>query len=97
MGTICEDETDDIDQDLDKMKVYNNGYTTGKPYVRIDTSVGRQQNKFNTFGFKAVAAEKLPDSVIAKGFRQRIIELRCVYGCPAYDISGCNSRRSRRV
>jgi hypothetical protein len=87
IGTICEDEADNIDLDNDKMKVYKNGYTTGKPYHRIDTSFGgRVQGRFNTFSFKACAAEKLPDSVTAKGFRERIIELPCVYGFPQYDI-----------
>jgi Bifunctional DNA primase/polymerase, N-terminal len=87
IGTICEDEADNIDEDREKMKVYKNGYTTGFPYHRTDTSSGRQQLKFNTFSFKAFAAEKLPDSVKAKGFNQRIIELPCVYGSPKYDIS----------
>jgi hypothetical protein len=87
MGTICEDEADNIEEDREKMKVYKNGYTTGFPYHRTDTSSGRQQLKFNTFSFKAFAAEKLPDSVKAKGFKQRIIELPCVYGSPKYDIS----------
>jgi hypothetical protein len=87
VGTICEDEADNIDEDRDKMKVYKNGYTTGIPYHRTDTSAGRQQLKFNTFCFKAFAAEKLPDSVSAKGFNQRIIELPCVYGFPQFDIS----------
>jgi hypothetical protein len=87
LGTICEDEADNVDEDFDKMKVYKNGYTTGRPYHRTDTSVGRQQLKFNTFCFKAFAAEKLPDSVTARGFNQRIIEIPCVYGFPAYDIS----------
>jgi hypothetical protein len=87
IGTICEDEADNIDEDRDKMKVHKNGYTTGKYYHRTDTSVGRQQLKFNTFCFKAFAAEKLPDSVTAKGFNQRTIELPCVYGFPQYDIS----------
>jgi uncharacterized protein YdhG (YjbR/CyaY superfamily) len=87
VGTICEDEADNIDEDREKMKVHKNGYTTGKYYHRTDTSVGRQQLKFNTFCFKAFAAEKLPDSVIAKGFNQRTIELPCVYGFPEYDIS----------
>jgi hypothetical protein len=87
MGTICEDEADNIEEDREKMKVYKNGYTTGFPYHRTDTSSGRQQLKFNTFSFKAFAAEKLPDSVKAKGFKQRIIELPCVYGSPRYDIS----------
>lgn len=87
IGTICGDEADNIDEDRDKMKVHKNGYTTGKYYHRTDTSVGRQQLKFNTFCFKAFAAEKLPDSVTAKGFNQRTIELPCVYGFPQYDIS----------
>jgi hypothetical protein len=88
IGTICEDEADNIDQDFERMKVYKNGYTTGKPYHRIDTSFGgRKQGRFNTFCFKAFAAEELPDSVTAKGFNQRIIELPCVYGFPAHDIS----------
>src|SRR5919197_5229544 len=87
IGTICEDEADNIDEDRDKMKVDKNGYTTGIPYHRTDTSAGRQQLKFNTFCFKAFAAEKLPDSVSAKGFNQRTIELPCVYGSPKYDIS----------
>jgi hypothetical protein len=87
VGTICEDEADNIEEDREKMKVYKNGYTTGFPYHRTDTSSGRRQLKFNTFCFKAFAAEKLPDSVKAKGFKQRIIELPCVYGSPRYDIS----------
>jgi hypothetical protein len=87
IGTICEDEADNIDEDRKKMKVHKNGYTTGKYYHRTDTSVGRQQLKFNTFCFKAFATEKLPDSVTAKGFNQRTIELPCVYGFPQYDIS----------
>jgi hypothetical protein len=87
IGSICEDEADNIDQDSEKMKVYKNGYTTGKPYHRIDTSFGgRKQGSFNTFCFKAFAAEKLPDSVTAKGFNTRVIELPCLYGFPDYDI-----------
>jgi hypothetical protein len=87
MGTICEDEADDMDEDREKMRIYKNGYTTGYPVLRIDTSFGRKQLKFNTFGFKACAAERLPDSLKAKGFNQRTIEIHCVYGYPEYDIS----------
>jgi hypothetical protein len=79
ISTICEDEADNIDEDREKMKVYNNGYTVGKPYHRIDTSVGRQQFKFNTYCFKAFAAEKLPDPVMAKGFNQRTRVVVCVW------------------
>ena len=44
------------------------------------------QLKFFTFCWKAFAAERLPDSVKARGFLQRIIELQCTYGFPEYDI-----------
>jgi len=87
VGTICEDEADNIDDDRDKMRIYKNGYTTGNPVLRTDTSYGRKQYRYNTFCFKAFAAERLPDSVKAKGFNQRIIELPCTYGFPQYDIS----------
>jgi len=87
VGTICEDEADDIDEDRDKMRIYKNGYTTGQPVLRTDTSYGRKQFRFFTYCFKVFAAEKLPDNVKAKGFNQRIIEIPCVYGFPQYDIS----------
>ena len=35
MGTIAEDEADDIDETHDKMKVYKNGSRKGKPYREI--------------------------------------------------------------
>jgi hypothetical protein len=87
VGTICEDEADDIDEDRDKMRIYKNGYTTGQPVMRTETSYGRKQFRFFTYGFKAFAAEKLPDLVKAKGFNQRIIEIPCVYGFPQHDIA----------
>jgi hypothetical protein len=89
-GTICEDEADDLDEDRDRMRIYKNGYTTGYRVQRNDEptdGLGRQQNAYCTFGFKAFAAEKLPDSLKAKGFKDRIVELKCTYGFPKYDIS----------
>ena len=54
MGTIAEDELDDIDDNGDKKKVYKNGTVTKKPYHRIDFINGeRKLIKFHTFGFKA--------------------------------------------
>jgi hypothetical protein len=86
-GTICEDEADDIDEDKDKMRIYKNGYTTGYPVLRTDTTYGRKQYRYHTFCFKAFAAERTPDSTKAKGFNQRIIRLTSLYGSPQYDIS----------
>ena len=34
IGTICEDEANDLDENEDKMRFYKNGYTTGKPIIR---------------------------------------------------------------
>ena len=88
MATICEDEADDLDSNFgrDKMRIYKLGYTTGRYVLRIDSDAGRVQLKFFTFCWKAFAAERLPDSVKARGFLQRIIELQCTYGFPEYDI-----------
>ena len=86
-GTLCEDEADNIDENTDKMRIYKNGYSSGFPVFRTDTTYGRKQFRFYTFCFKAFAAERTPDSVKAKGFNQRIIELYCSPGFPEYDIS----------
>ena len=86
-GTICEDEADNIDESPDKMRINKNGYTTGFPVLRTDTSFGRKQQRFNTFCFKAFAAERTPDPEKAKGFIQRIVEINCFAGNPPCDIS----------
>jgi hypothetical protein len=52
-GTLCEDEADRIDEDRQKMAIYKNGYITGFPVARTDTSFGRKQLKLNTFCFKS--------------------------------------------
>jgi hypothetical protein len=86
-GTLCEDEADRIDEDRQKMAIHKNGYITGFPVSRIDTSFGRRQIKLNTYCFKAFAAEGFPDPFKAKGFNQRILEMQCYYGDPERDIA----------
>jgi hypothetical protein len=89
IGTICEDEADGIDEDRIKMSIYKNGYTTGFPVFRMleTTSIRRKQTRLNTFCFKAFAAERLPDSLKAKGFNERVLEIHCTYGFPEHDIT----------
>ena len=41
VGTICEDEADNIDHDNDKMRLYKSGYVKGKVVPKTDTSYGR--------------------------------------------------------
>ncbi len=95
LGTICEDEANDLDENEDKMKFYKNGYTRGHPVFRQEESDGggggKATTRYFTFGFKAFAAERLPDSVIAKGFLDRTIVMKCIYGFPEYDITEVTS------
>lgn len=66
IGTLCEDEADNIDTNIDKMRIYKNGYTSGFPVYRMDTTFGRKQFRYFTFCIKAFAAERTPDSVKGK-------------------------------
>jgi hypothetical protein len=87
VGTICEDEADNIDEDHDKMQIAKSGYTKGYPVTKIViTPFGRIQHRYNSFCFKAYSAERTPDPVKGKGFIQRIIKLHCSAGLPRYDI-----------
>jgi hypothetical protein len=90
-GTLCEDEADRIDEDRQKMAIHKNGYIKGCPVARTDTSFGRKQNKYNTFCWKAFAAENFPDAFKAKGFNQRVLKLQCSFGNPEYDITEVTS------
>jgi hypothetical protein len=85
-GTLCYDEADKLDEDRLMMAALKNGYLQGCPVARIDTSFGRIQQKFNTYCWKAFAAETYPNPTKAKGFNQRCIELKCFAGDPEYDI-----------
>jgi hypothetical protein len=88
VGTICIDEADTIDQYPELMSILKAGYTKGFPVVRmIDTTHGRKQLKLNTYCFKALAGERLPDAVEARGFMQRTIVLKCLPGYTGLDIS----------
>jgi hypothetical protein len=47
-GTICIDEADNIDENPEIMRISKNGYITGRPIPKIDTSLSRIQRKYNT-------------------------------------------------
>jgi hypothetical protein len=84
IGTICEDEANQFDEDKDKMELAKSGYTKGFPVIRI-TTLGngqRRQIRYNTFCIKLYSAESMPDPVKAKGLLHRVIKLRCVAGDP---------------
>ena len=90
IGTLCEDEIDDLDEQPDKLRMYKSGYTKGikVPKTEIkNNSEGYEQEGYYTYGFKVFTAEKRPASTRAKGFNERTIELHCTYGLPEYDIA----------
>jgi hypothetical protein len=89
IGTFLEDEIDDLDEQPDKLKMYKSGYTRGLKVPKSEKaseSLGFEQEGYYTFGFKAFAAEKMPLSHRAKGFRERTIEMPCTFGLPECDI-----------
>ena len=53
--------------------------------------MGESKIKYNTFCWKAFAAENFPDAFKAKGFNQRVLELQCSFGDPEYDITEVTS------
>jgi hypothetical protein len=85
-GIVLEDEADNIDQDLEKMKIYKVGYQSGKKVTRMDLSAGRKQGSYWTFSFKAFSAERQPNNTKAKGFMERTFVLPCSPGTPEYDV-----------
>ena len=94
---IIEDEIDDIDQQIEKKKLYKQSYRSGTKVTRIYENSSPVNNKrrkassrqqgFFLFGFKMFASEKMPDKKESKGFLERIIPLKAVPGYPQYDIS----------
>ena len=70
------------------MKIYKSGYISGFKVARNeDTEAGMVQAGYYTYGFKAFAAEHLPDVIKAKGFRDRIIPFKSLPDVPKCDIS----------
>jgi hypothetical protein len=89
IGTLLEDEADDLDEERYKLRMYKSGYTTGLKVPKNEKSSEMkhfEQEGYYTFGFKAFAAEKRPTSHKAKGFNDRTVEMPCTFGIPEYDI-----------
>ncbi len=97
-GIILEDEIDNIEEQKDKMRIYNGGYTSGTKVTRMyeyssggrggwgSKSNKKQQQSYFTYCFKAFSSERLPTFYNAKGFHERIFVINCIAGNPQYDI-----------
>jgi hypothetical protein len=92
-GIILEDEVDNIEEQEEKMRIYKAGYTKGAKVTRMyDSSSGgmsksKEQNRYNTFCFKAFSAEKQPAFYKAKGLVERMFTIHCSTGNPPFDIT----------
>lgn len=93
-GIILEDEIDNIEDQLEKMRIYKAGYTKGAKVTRMydsstesGTAKAKEQKRYNTYCFKAFSSEKQPSFYKAKGFIERIFTIHCSSGTPQYDIT----------
>jgi hypothetical protein len=86
--TILEDQIDNIENQPDKMGIYETGYKTGAKVCRSDDTLsGRKSHVYLTYGFKAFTSEKQPDNIKCKAFNERVFVINCSPGYPEYDIS----------
>ena len=94
-GTILEDEAQGLDRDEEKAKLYKAGYTKGTKVARtLQTQSGRHIEYYNTFGFKASAAEKMPSN---KGFVERNLFIHMTEGEPKKDWGDKNKQDEQRL
>jgi hypothetical protein len=87
IGTLCIDEANSIDENNKLMEIFKTGYVRGGKVARTDIHNGRVQLSYYTFGYKAFAAEREPDSIKANGLKERILPQKCYDGNPKYDIA----------
>jgi hypothetical protein len=94
-GTILEDEAQGLDRDEEKAKIYKAGYTKGTKVARtLQTQAGRHIEYYNTFGFKASAAEKMPTN---KGFIERNLFIHMTESEPKKDWGDKHKQDEQRL
>lgn len=95
-GIIIEDEINDIDDQIEKKKIYQVSYRSGTRVTRMydnNNGIGNvkrkmsRQQSFLPYCFKVFASEKMPDEKKSKGFIERLLVLKSISGDPQYDIS----------
>lgn len=95
IGCVLEDEVQGIRKDIDKIKIYKAGYKRGAVVPRtVLTQYDRIIKYYNTFSFKAVASEQIPQ---VKGFRERFIEIAMVEGYPDKEWTDITSEDLKRL
>jgi hypothetical protein len=83
-GTICEDESQELGKDREKIRTYKTGYAKGslKPRVQMFSN-SKQQVYYKTFCAKWFAGETVPQD---KGFLERLAIIHMIGGKPKENI-----------
>ncbi|HEX5186698.1 MAG TPA: hypothetical protein VFV86_07390 [Nitrososphaeraceae archaeon] len=92
--TLVLDEAEKIDTDNNMMSILKNGYENGKKVQRIN-QFGKQEH-FHTFGLKLMAAERVPNTLIAKGVLDRTFVISNYKGKPQLDIKEIKNVKNER-
>jgi hypothetical protein len=94
-GTILEDETQGLQRDMDKSKIYKAGYKQGAVVPRTMITQNKRFIKyFRVFCLKACAGEEMPR---VKGLLERFIFIQMVEGYPRKDWADINKQDETRL
>ena len=84
VGTIIEDEAQDIGKYKEKIRTYKNSYSKGSKKPRIiTTNFSKTQVFYYTFCLKIFAGERVPED---KGFKERLAVVNMIEGTPKANI-----------
>lgn len=95
VGTIMEDEAQEMLCDKEKIRTYKNSYSKGslKPRI-IMTKNHKQQVYYKIFCPKWFAGERIPDD---KGFQERIAKVYMMEGTPRDNIKRIDEKQKTRL
>lgn len=84
VGCICEDEAQDLDNDVEKMRIYKSAYAKGRKIPKIDmTGKPKIQVYYNTYCMVFFSGESLPED---KGLMERTVAIHMLKGNPKDNI-----------
>jgi hypothetical protein len=92
------DEANNLEENIDLQEVLKTGYKLNGKVPRVldaSSSTHTAPTYFCTFGWKMIAAEKLPNEFLAAGFLSRTFKLRTFYGKPEQKIDKVVSQHDK--
>ena len=83
IGTICEDESQGLERDPQKLKIWKAGYQRDNKILRTDMQPLRTLRSYEVFCLKCLGGEK---QVKDEALRSRVISLRMLSGKPKKNL-----------